>query len=301
MKSAKDWFKLVAKGFAMGTADLVPGVSGGTIAFITGIYSELISTIAGLGPATLKVLFSEGISATWKKYNLSFLAVLFGGIISAVLTLSRTIKYFHTHHPEELRAFFLGLVIASVPLIVREVERRKTENILMCLAGVAVGIGISLAPNSAPTDSLLFIGLSGAIAISAMLLPGISGSFILLLLGIYPTVIEAIAEFDIKVLGVFVGGMVLGLLAFSRLLKRVLETAKEKCLSLLVGFMVGALGALWPWQKTGDILYTKASGEEIYEMLNVLPSCSTSEIIFVVAFTALGAALVTDLDEFSQR
>ena len=113
--------------------------------------------------------------------------------------------------------------------------------------------------------------------------------------------IKAIAEFDIKVLGVFVGGMVLGLLAFSRLLKRVLETAKEKCLSLLVGFMVGALGALWPWQKTGDILYTKASGEEIYEMLNVLPSCSTSEIIFVVAFTALGAALVTVFDEFSQR
>ena len=301
MKSAKDWFKLVAKGFAMGTADLVPGVSGGTIAFITGIYSELISTIAGLGPATLKDLFSEGISATWKKYNLSFLAVLFAGIISAVLTLSRTIKYFQAHHPEELRAFFLGLVIASVPLIVREVERRKTENILMCLAGVAVGIGISLAPNSTPTDSLLFIGLSGAVAISAMLLPGISGSFILLLLGVYPTVIEAIAEFDIRVLGVFVGGMVLGLLAFSRLLKRVLETAKEKCLNLLVGFMVGALGALWPWQKTGEILYTKASGEEKYEMLNVLPSCSINEIIFVIAFTALGAALVTDLDEFSQR
>ena len=136
MRGFKEWFGIIAKGFAMGTADLVPGVSGGTIAFITGIYEELISTIANLGPTTIKDLFKEGIVSTWKKYNLNFLLALFIGIALAVLILSKTIHHLQETHPDQLMSFFFGLVLASTPLIWRSVGEKNKRNLGFGLFGV---------------------------------------------------------------------------------------------------------------------------------------------------------------------
>ena len=283
MRTPKDWAKLIAKGFAMGTADLVPGVSGGTIAFITGIYEELINTIAGLGPSTVVDLFKEGLVSTWKKYNFNFLVALFVGIVCAVLTLSNAIHFLQENHPEHLSSFFLGLVLASTPIIWRSVNSKSIINYLFVAGGILIATVLTNLPPAVETSSLLFIALSGAIAISAMLLPGISGSFILLVLGAYTPVIAALAGFDIVVICAFIVGIVVGLLAFSRLLKRILANYHDQTLSTLVGFMLGALHVLWPWKCT------------------IIPENNGVESGLVLVWIIVGAGVVTGLSKLSGK
>ena len=283
MRTPKDWAKLIAKGFVMGTADLVPGVSGGTIAFITGIYEELINTIAGLGRSTVVNLFKEGLVSTWKKYNINFLLALFVGIVCAVLTLSNAIHFLQENHPEHLSSFFLGLVIASTPIIWRSVNSISILNYLFVAGGILIASVLTNLPYAVETSSLLFIALSGAIAISAMLLPGISGSFILLVLGAYTPVIAALAGFDLVVIFAFIGGIVFGLLAFSRLLKRILANYHDQTLSVLVGFMLGALHVLWPWKGT------------------IIPEDIGVESGLVLVWVIVGAGVVTGLSKLSSK
>ena len=283
MRTPKDWARLVAKGFAMGAADLVPGVSGGTIAFITGIYEELISTIAGLGTSTVVDLYNEGVVSTWKKHNLNFLVALFVGIVCAVLVLSNAIHYLQETHTIYLNSFFLGLVIASTPIIWRSVASKSKSNYAFVAVGIVVAAILTSLPNSVETTSPLFIALSGAIAISAMLLPGISGSFILLVLGAYAPIIAGLAGLDFIVIGSFFIGIVGGVLAFSRLLKRVLSKCHDQTLSILVGFMLGALHVLWPWGKT------------------TLPESGDVEVGFVFVWIIVGAIFVTGLSKLSSK
>lgn len=278
-----DWAKLIAKGFAMGTADLVPGVSGGTIAFITGIYEELINTIAGLGPSTVVDLFKEGLVSTWKKYNFNFLVALFVGIVCAVLTLSNAIQFLQENHPEHLSSFFLGLVLASTPIIWRSVNSKSIINYLFVAGGILIAAVLTNLPPAVETSSLLFIALSGAIAISAMILPGISGSFILLVLGAYTPLIYALAGFDIVVICAFIVGIVVGILAFSRLLKRILANYHDQTLSTLVGFMLGALHVLWPWKGT------------------IIPENNGVESGLVLIWIIVGAGVVTGLSKLSSK
>ena len=283
MRTPKDWAILIAKGFAMGTADLVPGVSGGTIAFITGIYEELINTIAGLGPSTVVDLFKEGLVSTWKKYNLNFLLALFIGIVCAVLVLSNAIHYLQETHPQHLSSFFLGLVIASTPIIWRSVTSKSKTNYSFVILGLLVAAILTNLPPAVETTSPLFIALSGAIAISAMLLPGISGSFILLVLGAYTPVIAALAGFDVVIVGSFIAGITAGLLAFSRLLKRVLAKYHDQTLSILVGFMLGAVHVLWPWENA------------------FLPDERGIEEGLIIVWAIVGAVFVTGLSKLSRK
>ncbi|MBM71334.1 MAG: DUF368 domain-containing protein [Crocinitomicaceae bacterium] len=283
MRTSIDWAKLIAKGFAMGTADLVPGVSGGTIAFITGIYEELINTIAGLGPSTVVDLFKEGLVSTWKKYNFNFLVALFVGIVCAVLTLSNAIHFLQENHPEHLSSFFLGLVLASTPIIWRSVNSKSIINYLFVAGGILIAAVLTNLPPAVETSSLLFIALSGAIAISAMILPGISGSFILLVLGAYTPLISALAGFDIVVICAFILGIVVGILAFSRLLKRILENYHDQTLSTLVGFMLGALHVLWPWKCT------------------IIAENNGVESGLVLVWIIVGAGVVTGLSKLSSK
>ena len=301
MRTRQQWFSLVAKGFAMGSADLVPGVSGGTIAFITGIYNELIATIAALGPNTVRDVFSKGVVETWRKYNCGFLLALVSGIALAVLVLSNTIHHFQVEHPEELRSFFAGLVIASTPIIYRSISKKSTGNFAWCVLGVALALLITSLPPAVQSNSPLFIAFSGAIAISAMLLPGISGSFILVILGAYSPVIASIAGFDLMVVGAFLIGIIGGLLAFSRILKRVLENHRDKTISVLVGFMIGALQVLWPWRENVRELYTHSDGRIEWITAKVLPTGDFYEVAFVVIWAILGAVVVTALDKLSNR
>lgn len=283
MRTPKDWAKLFAKGFAMGTADLVPGVSGGTIAFITGIYEELINTISGLGQSTVVDLFKIGLVSTWKKYNLNFLLALCAGIVVAVLTLSNAIHFLQENHPEHLSCFFLGLVIASTPVIWRSVNSISILNYLFVAGGILIAAVLTNLPPAVETSSLLFIALSGAIAIIAMLLPGISGSFILLVLGAYNPVISALAGFDLVVICTFIVGIIVGLLAFSRLLKRILANYHDQTLSVLVGFMLGALHVLWPWKGT------------------IIPEDIGFKSGLVLVWVIAGAGVVTGLSKLSSK
>jgi putative membrane protein len=301
MKSPRDWSSLIAKGFAMGAADLVPGVSGGTIAFITGIYTELISTIAALGPETVKDLFSDGPVAVWKKYNFNFLLALVIGIAISVVVLSGTIHMCQTTYPTELRSFFLGLVIASTPLIARSISGLSRKNILSALIGLTLALILTSLPPAVQSDSPIFLALSGAIAISAMLLPGISGSFILLILGAYSPVIAAIAGYDFIRIFSFAGGVLIGLLVFSRLLSRILKNYRNATLSLLVGVMLGSLPILWPWKENVEELYTHSDGRIEWLTTNILPQSTAGEIAVIVLFALVGATLVIALDKFSQK
>jgi putative membrane protein len=301
MRTVRDWGSLIAKGFAMGAADLVPGVSGGTIAFISGIYTELISTIAALGPATLVDLFKEGPVAVWKKYNFSFILALVSGIAIAVLSLSGTIHMCQTLFPTELRSFFLGLVIASTPLIARSISGLNRKILLSAVIGFALALLLTSLPPAVQSDSPLFLAFCGAIAISAMLLPGISGSFILLILGAYSPVITAIASLDILRILAFGAGVLVGLLAFSRLLSRILANHRDATLSLLVGVMVGSLPILWPWKENLEELYTHSDGRIEWLTANVLPENSAVDIAMIILFGVIGASLVIALDKFSQK
>lgn len=303
MRTAGDWARLVAKGFAMGTADIVPGVSGGTIAFITGIYSELISTIAGLGPSTIADLFKLGVVETWKKYNLSFLAALVGGILTAVVLVSNVVYSLQDTHPEELNGFFMGLVIASTPLIARSINKKKLTNLLMLAIGGAVAFYITNRDPIAGMNSYWYLALTGAIAICAMILPGISGSFLLIILGTYSRITGAL-DMDKLVLTdivVFASGVVLGLLFFTRGVKKILELYYEQSLSVLVGFMIGALGVLWPWKENIRLLVKHSDGRKEYITENIAPYGETVEIAVVCVVALLGAVIVTGLDKLSRR
>ena len=284
----------------MGSADLVPGVSGGTIAFITGIYDELISTIAGLGIDTLKDLFNGGLKLVWTKYNLSFLAVLGLGLISAVIALSGSIHWLQIEYPTELRAFFFGLVLASAPILSREVKPNTVRKYLMILLGVLIAVTITSLPPAVQSNSPLFLTIAGAIAICAMLLPGISGSFILLILGAYTPVITALSNFDILRIGAFAVGALIGLLTFSRVLSRILKNHHSTTIALLTGFLLGSLHVIWPWKKQIEVLYTHSDGREEWLLGNILPNSTPNEFILIIASVAIGAILVTALDRFSR-
>ena len=300
MRTLVDWSALAAKGFAMGAADLVPGVSGGTIAFITGIYKELISTIAGLGINTLKDVFKEGPKKVWIKYNFSFLAVLGMGLISAVIALSGSIHWLQIEYPTELRAFFFGLVLASVPILSREINQTKVRKSLTITLGVCIAVIITSLPPAMQSDSLLFLTVSGAIAICAMLLPGISGSFILLILGAYTSVITALSNFDVLRIGAFAVGALIGLLTFSRVLSRILKRHHSTTIALLTGFLLGSLHVLWPWKKQIKMLYTHSDGREEWVLGNILPNSTPNELILIIVSVTIGAVLVTALDRFSR-
>lgn len=237
------------KGMAMGAADVVPGVSGGTIAFISGIYERLLAAIHAVGLDTLRVLRSEGLAAAWRQVDGGFLATLLAGIATSVLLLVRPITWLLEHQPVLIWSFFFGLIVASVWLCGRLVRRWSVGSILGLAAGAVVAgvIGI-LQPGTAP-ESLLFYFFAGALAICAMILPGISGSFILLLLGAYMPVMQAIKSLDLVLVAVFAAGCVSGLMAFSRVLTWLFRHHHDLTVATLTGFLLGSLYIIWPWKQ----------------------------------------------------
>ncbi len=280
------------RGLAMGAADVVPGVSGGTIAFITGIYEELLATISGIKPSLLKTWKNEGIRAFWREGNFNFLLALLTGIAISILALSHLIAWLLANHPVLLWSFFFGLVLASVFFVGKQVKSWGFRTILAFIAGATVAWYITSLPPMAQDDSLLFLFVCGMIAICAMILPGISGSFILLILGAYETVIASIKAFDVKNLAVFGAGCIVGVLAFSHLLNWMYKKHHDLTVALLTGFLLGSLQKLWPWQIETELLYTHSDGREDWLMENVLPAQFNGDpqtlpviLIFIVGFS----------------
>lgn len=258
-----DYLIITLKGIAMGAADVVPGVSGGTIAFISGIYQELIDSINGINLSLLKTLKKEGIKATWKQANASFLVALLIGIGISILTFSKIITHLLETQPIMVWSFFFGLIIASVLLIWKQITSLKPVSILALIIGIILAYFITIIKPVSSPESYSYLFLSGFIAIIAMILPGISGAFILLLMGSYETVIGTINQFregltqmntelistSLMRLGAFAIGAIIGLKTFSKILHWMFDHHKNTTLALLIGFMIGSLNKVWPWKE----------------------------------------------------
>lgn len=251
-RSLKDYALLFLKGIGMGAADVVPGVSGGTIAFIVGIYDELIESIKSINGASLKLLFTGKIAAFWKAINANFLLVLVSGIAVSIFSLAKLITYLLTAHPILIWAFFFGLVLASTWFVSKDIKKWNWKTILCFLIGAVVAYYITVATPAKTPNGLWFIFLSGAIAICAMILPGISGSFILVLLGKYFFVMEAVKNFDITIILVFICGAAIGITSFSRVLSFTLKNYRDVTIAVLTGFMLGSLNKVWPWKDAAE-------------------------------------------------
>lgn len=294
----RGWAGLYAKGLAMGLADLVPGVSGGTIAFISGIYDELVATIAGLDRRLLGALRKEGVRGAWQAGNLGFLAVLLAGIGTSVFTFAGLLHWLLANRPMELWAFFFGLVAASVLLVGRRVAERRAGIWTLAAAGTVLAAAITSLPPLVRSDTPLFLAAAAAVAACAMVLPGISGAFILLILGAYAPVIAALDSFDFARLATVSLGVVAGLLAFSRVLRRLLVRHRTPTLAVLTGFLVGSLNALWPWKTRIRELYTHSDGRIEWLLANRWPE-GAGEIWPAAGLALLGAVAVFAIDRLA--
>ena len=277
------------KGACMGAADVIPGVSGGTIAFLMGIYQELLDSIKSVNGEAFKLLFKGKIAEFWKHINGNFLVSIFAGILVSVFSLARLMKYLLEFHPIQLWSFFFGLILASAIYILKGLDKWSLPNIISLLAGVGIAAFICVASPAQTPDALWFIFLSGAIAICAMILPGISGSFILLLLGKYAFVMTAVTELNIPVLAVFAVGCAVGIVSFSHFLSWLLKKFYMLTIALLSGFMLGSLLKVWPWKVPGaaEGFDYPALPAQFEQVTGLDAQLGTS-----IAFAVLGLAIV---------
>ena len=241
---------LALKGCAMGMADVVPGVSGGTIAFISGIYEELLDSIRSVNATALKLLLKFRLAEFWRHINGRFLLPVLLGIAIAIFSLARLMTYLLVNHPIAIWSFFFGLIVASALLVAKQIGRWDWRTVLAFVVGAVAAWWITVATPAETPNDWWFVMLSGAIAICAMILPGISGAFILLLLGKYQYIMHAVGEFNIPVIVVFVIGAVAGIISFSHLLSWLLKHWHDVTVAVLMGFMVGSLNKVWPWKET---------------------------------------------------
>jgi putative membrane protein len=297
-----DYLIISLKGLAMGAADVVPGVSGGTIAFISGIYEELITSINNVSFSLLKELPKVGLAATWKKLNGNFLLALFIGIGISVLSLAKLIGWLLEEHPILVWSFFFGLVLASVWFVGKTISKWSPLVIGVFLGGAALAFFITSLPVSTSTDTLPYLFLSGALAICAMILPGISGAFILVLLGSYKTILDAVHERDLKIVAVVGAGAIIGLLAFSKVLKWMFNHYKDLTLALLSGFILGSLNKIWPWKK---VLETKIIDDKVFNIdeMNVLPGSfeGAPQLLPAIGLALLGFVLILALEKWADQ
>lgn len=294
------------KGMAMGAADVVPGVSGGTIAFITGIYDTLLESIRRINPSLHKQWKKGGMKAVWQHINGSFLLVLICGILTAIVTLAKGVTYALDTHPVIIWSFFFGLIVASAIHMIKQVTHWKLGEIALGLLGAIFAYVITIATPINLEFNYLTVFIAGSIAICAMILPGISGSFILLLLGMYSPVLDAVKQFDLGILGLFALGCIAGLLSFSHVLSWLLRDFRSYTLAFLTGLIIGALGKVWPWKQV--ISYrVNSSGEQVPLVEEVLMPHSfetltgePSQLMLAIGMMLLGFGLVFIL-EFTSK
>ncbi len=302
-RSLFDYLIITFKGIAMGAADVVPGVSGGTIAFISGIYEELIETINKISFNTLKILRKEGFKMAWQSINGNFLLSLFVGMLISILSLARAVKWLLENKPILVWAFFFGLVLASVIFIAKQIKKWNSAVIIMLVIGSILGYYITILPPMAATSSSsLFLFFAGSLAVCAMILPGISGGFILLLLGAYKPALDALHDKDFKTIFLLAAGAIVGLLTFSRLLKWMFDRYKNATLAILTGFVIGSLNKVWPWK---EVLQSAM----INGKLKILKEKSISpfnfegdnQLVMAIIFAAIGFLVIIVLEKTATK
>ncbi|MFD2826170.1 DUF368 domain-containing protein [Leeuwenhoekiella polynyae] len=314
-RSLANYALVTLKGLAMGAADVVPGVSGGTIAFIAGIYEELIATIDKLDIALFKVWKKDGFSTMIESYNLKFLGALFLGIGLSILSLAKLITFLLDEHPLLLWGFFFGLIIASIVYVGGQIKSWNFGVVLAGFIGIVISYFITIAEPLSTGASYWFIFLSGFVAIIAMILPGISGSFILLLLGSYSIVlgtvrnfVDALLAFDFSALKnaaikllLFMLGCVVGLKVFSKVLTYLFKNYQNLTLALLTGFMIGALNKVWPWKEVLSFR-TNSEGHQVPLLeKSILPQNYEGDpkIILVIVLAVIGFLTIFLLERFA--
>ena len=297
--SRHHWLGLYLRGVAMGAADLVPGVSGGTIALVTGIYDRFISAIASVGIDALRMVLSGKIKDAWAHVDGNFLVAVGAGILSSVVALASLLNWLLLNYPLPLWALFCGLIMASATHLfyTSRIDWTGREYALWLTgAGVATVIGLMQATQLPVGPVSVFV--AGAIAVSAMLLPGISGSFLLLIMGMYQPVIGALVNIDLVTVGLFAMGCLCGLLVFSRLLRVLLARARRATMAILYGFLLGSVIMLWPWQQPITSIVDRHGENRVVQSVPVLPQTYEELVgepmlwLCLLAFS-LGAGLVS--------
>lgn len=285
----------------MGVAELVPGVSGGTIAFVAGIYEELITSINNVHPSLISVWRKEGFKAFWLKLNGNFLIALFVGMLISIFSFSKLITWLLENKPIPLWSFFFGLVLASVLFVAKAIKKWGAVTVLLLVFGAIVAYFVTTLPPSQNSDSLPYLFFSGALAVCAMILPGISGSFILVLLGSYKTVLDAVDDKNFKILITVTLGVIFGLLSFARLLKWMFEHYRNITLAILTGFILGSLNKIWPWKK---VLETKQIGSKTITLdENISPFLfeGDNQIIPAIIAAIVGFSLIFILEKTASK
>ncbi len=285
----------------MGIAELVPGVSAGTIAFVSGIYEEFISSINNIGLKSLQVWKKEGFSSFWKRLNGNFMIALLAGMALAVLSFTKLIRWLLENEPILIWSFFFGLVTASVVFVAKAIDRWKLIHVLLFLLGALLAYYITGLPPSQSSGSLAFLFLSGALAICATILPGISGSFVLVLLGAYKTLIDALDEKDFKILLTMALGILFGILGFSKILKWMFQNYRNITLAVLTGFILGSLNKIWPWKR---VLQTKTIGKKsivIDENVSPFSFDGDPQLISALILAVIGFSLIFILEKAASK
>ena len=304
-RSIKDYLIIAMKGMGMGAADVVPGVSGGTIAFITGIYEELIESIKSVDLNAIKLLFGFKFKDFWKAVNGNFLLSIVVGIAISFVSLAKLIKYLLEQHPILIWSFFFGLIVASAIVIARKITEWKLRSIIAMIVGIGIAYMVTVVTPAETTNAYWFLFLSGALAICAMILPGISGAFILLLLGKYEFVLSALSNFKLDVIAVVGIGAAAGLLSFSNLLSWLLRKYHNMTIALLSGFMIGSLNKVWPWKETLSTFVDRHGVEKALVQANILPqtfetiSGQGANLAFAIILAIMGFGLIIIMDKFS--
>lgn len=290
---------LFLKGAAMGAANVIPGVSGGTIAFVTGIYERLINALKNLDLITIKLVLKFDIKGAFERVDGMFLLTVLVGISFSILSLAKVLEWAFLNHESLTLSFFFGLILASILGVGRQVTSWKIAEVSALIIGALIAIFIAFLPPSEPNASIFYIFLCGIVAVCSMILPGLSGSYILLLMGNYVLVLQAISAFDFAILIPLLIGCVLGLALFSRLLSYLFSHYKNVTISLLTGFVIGSLLIIWPWKLTQYEQVTDSKQKAIgYEWL--LPQ-TNSQFLISLLLIAFGFLMVWLLDRFASR
>ena len=303
-RSLKEYIVIGLKGMAMGAADVVPGVSGGTIAFISGIYEELLASISNVNFELLKTLKSDGIKAAWKQVNGSFLLALFIGIFISIISLAKTIKWLLENEPILLWSFFFGLVLASIIYIGKQISKWNTKAIIILIIGAFVAYYITtLNPLVTENSSLLFMFLAGSIAICAMILPGISGAFIMVLLGAYKPILSALNDRDYKTVATVFLGAIVVYLFFLRILKWMFTNYKNYTLAILTGFIVGSLNKIWPWKETLTWRINSHDLEVPFKQQSISPFSFDGDpkLMFAIILAFVGFGLILLMEKLAVK
>jgi putative membrane protein len=291
----------------MGAAEVIPGVSGGTVAFITGIFDELLASIKAIDLEALRLLTKFRLHDFWQKINGNFLVVLFAGVITSMITLARLMTHLLSLYPILVWAFFFGLIIIAAPLVLRDIKVWTLKVYLAPLVGIAIAYAVTILSPMHLSNTPTFVFLAGALSICAMILPGISGAFLLLLIGKYEYIVTSMITLNLSVILVFVAGSVVGIISFSRFLSWILENYRDITIALLAGFMIGSLNKIWPWRNILEYV-TNSKGEQIPAFdRSVLPwdyftkTGKDPLILQAILMMALGVIMVVFIEKVAAR